>query len=461
MTGAHGTTGQKLPVMNLAWYRMCAVCLVALNDERTDTGALYDHPVLAADHDPEPAPADYVGRPTHCCHICSDPYPMWIYGTAPILSVNTDRGTVTHFSPQWRVCFGCAQLIESGDDERLSDRALKTASGPMAAVRPAGRVAACRAITASVVGVRGLLPHTPLPPASIMPDVMPAIRQRLIGLYSTEHYAVMAPVDFAWADVRDSLAHAPLYWINNRFTDTVRAVSPSQPPASITAELLPTTHGLLAWPQPVGPGSELAAVSWRPTDTGWELVGYRSIGNYLPKDEMADIRRDVGWLIPIHVDRVEAGTRIGGDDPLGPLVTTWLLMAQQLADITTAKPPPARGAKARPGKEQVPRVRLVQLKPTAAPVLPAASPTPSAAGARTRAKPDHRWWVSEHPRNQAHGPNRSERKSITIAPFLKGDPDKPIKLSTTVRLLGAKRTAPDQQAAVTADSDAGVNPPVQ
>jgi hypothetical protein len=82
-------------------------------------------------------------------------------------------------------------------------------------------------------------------------------------------------------------------------------------------------------------------------------------------------------------------------------------------------------------------VRLVRVRPSS----PDSQPTTSR-DERTRtgkAKPDHRYWVSGHERNQAYGPGRSLRKKITIDPFLKGPEDLPIKASTTVRILGSAR----------------------
>jgi hypothetical protein len=45
--------------------------------------------------------------------------------------------------------------------------------------------------------------------------------------------------------------------------------------------------------------------------------------------------------------------------------------------------------------------------------------------------------VSGHERQQAYGPARSLRRPVDIQPFLNGDEHLPIKLSTTVRVLGS------------------------
>jgi hypothetical protein len=152
---------------------------------------------------------------------------------------------------------------------------------------------------------------------------------------------------------------------------------------------------------------------------------------------MEKVRHEIGWLIPIHAIHVRRNAVVGGADPIAALVAAWLIIAQQLTqDEPALVDPPIRKAYARTRRPQ-PEVRLVRIRP----------PDPGAqsiatTGGRTptgRAKPDHRYWVSGHERNQAYGPGRSLRKKIDIDPFLKGPEDKPIKASTTVRILGSTR----------------------
>jgi hypothetical protein len=134
------------------------------------------------------------------------------------------------------------------------------------------------------------------------------------------------------------------------------------------------------------------------------------------------------------------GTRVNGTDPLAGLVASWLIIAQQLTrSEPAAVDPPIRKAYARAHRPP-PEVRLVPDKP--------GTPRPastSTVGDRTpsgRARPDHRFWVSGHERNQAYGPGRALRKTIVVDPFLKGPEGAPIKASTTVRVLGTSRTSP-------------------
>ncbi|MFY1683651.1 LysM peptidoglycan-binding domain-containing protein [Micromonospora sp. WMMD730] len=65
-------------------------------------------------------------------------------------------------------------------------------------------------------------------------------------------------------------------------------------------------------------------------------------------------------------------------------------------------------------RRPAPDVRIVRIAPR-----PTTTPEPSPpAGTRIRAKPDHRFWVFGHERQQAYGPGRSLRRPVDIHPFL-------------------------------------------
>ena len=202
---------------------------------------------------------------------------------------------------------------------------------------------------------------------------------------------------------------------------------------------MPTPSGLIAWPGPVGPG-QLAAVSWTPQLDGWQLLGYRTIGSALPEHLMPALRHEIGWLLPAHAEHVPRRAAFDGNHPLGPLVTTWLLINQQVAEAIPTKIPKGTARAYQRSKRPVPDVRIVRIKPRSS--TSGLRPTQPDQG-RRRAKPDHRFWVSGHERQQAWGPGRTLRKSIDIQPFLKGDEGLPIKLSTTVRVLGNRPAGKD------------------
>jgi hypothetical protein len=141
------------------------------------------------------------------------------------------------------------------------------------------------------------------------------------------------------------------------------------------------------------------------------------------------LRHDIGWLVPIHAEHARRGTTLDGHHPLPPLITTWLLINQQMAETGPANLP-------RRSQRPAPEVRIVQDQ--------AAQRHPDSGRHRIRrhrprtsqAKPDHRFWVSRHERT-APAAASGERSTSNL---LKGDEDPPIKLSTTVRVLGNRTT---------------------
>jgi hypothetical protein len=150
---------------------------------------------------------------------------------------------------------------------------------------------------------------------------------------------------------------------------------------------------------------------------------------------MPTLRHEIGWLVPIHVEHVGRRAALDGSHPLSPLVTTWLLINQQMAEAVPTKLPKGIAKAYQRSNRPAPDVRIVRIKPRST------SPTPERTepgSAGTRATPDHRFWVSGHERQQAYGPGRGLRRPIDIQPFLKGDESLPIKLSTTVRVLGSR-----------------------
>jgi hypothetical protein len=276
--------------------------------------------------------------------------------------------------------------------------------------------------------------------------MLPKIRDRLTRLLRSP---TNLPAPINDSELRRTLANqldlVPMYWINHEFTGLINEVSTSQPPATTTGDLTPSPAGLIAWPDPVGTSQRLAAVSWTPHLDGWQVIGYGSIGSAVDEDLMPTLRHDIGWLEPVHAEHIPHGTTLDGTHPLGPLLTTWLLINQQLADTVPAKLPKTTIKAYQRSRRPAPDVRIAGIRPRGT-----TPPERTDLGSpRTRATPDHRFWVSGHERQQAYGPGRSLRRTVTIQPFLKGNDDLPIKLSTTVRVLrnqahDAEENADDQ-----------------
>lgn len=425
--------------MNLATLMACATCRLALTENLDGDSTVYRHPVTDDRHDVAPVDARQVEYVFNRCHTCTGAPPVWNYRTALIQIAALTVGAVETYNDQWHVCYRCAQFIEADDSDGLTAHSAalmhwQPHSGEHTILRTIQR-----GIVISRTG-RTLLTSTDWPPARITPELLPKIRDRLTRLLRGPENL---PEPINDPEQRRTLAHqldpAPMYWINQEFTDLVNTVTHDQPAATVTDDITPSPAGLIAWPEPVGDSRQLAAVSWAPHADGWQVVGFRSIGRAVDEDLMPALRHEIGWLVPIHTEYVPRRTVLDGRHPLGPLVTTWLLIDQQMAEAVPAKlPKPITRAYQR-SRRPAPEVRIVRITPRGTGPSPQRTLPGSAS---RRATPDHRFWVSGHERQQAYGPGRSLRRPVTIQPFLKGDENLPIKLSTTVRVLGTRATDP-------------------
>ncbi len=416
----------------------CAVCAYALTAIDDNEQITFEHPVVPdSGHDPQPVPAHQLDDVYRRCHLCSRQEPVWIYRTPQIeaLSYGGTQQISQTYSTQWHVCYPCAQLIDSDDADAVTRRSIAVMGWHPTDPRAQILAGIHRTIVLTREPGRTLLTTSRWSPAQLKAATLPKIRDRLTGLLRGP---VILPAPLHGAELRallaDRLDQARLYWIDPQFTTLVADVLADLPDTAITERIVPPGGGLLVWPTPVDHRHRIAAASWTSRHDGWQILCYRSVGADLPAILMEKMRHEIGWLIPIHAIHVRRGAVINGGDPLAALVAAWLIIAQQLAtDEPAPVDPPIRKAYARAHRKP-PEVRLVRIKPSS----PDPQPTKSGTGrTRTgRAKPDHRFWVSAHERNQAYGPGRSLRKKITIDPFLKGPEDLPIKASTTVRILG-------------------------
>ncbi|SCF50017.1 hypothetical protein GA0070216_14411 [Micromonospora matsumotoense] len=421
--------------MNLATMMACATCRIALTEHNSGDTIVYRHPVSDDGHEVVPVNAGLIKGVFNSCHTCTDAPPMWNYHTGHIEILSLSSGIAADYSDQWHVCLRCAQLIEADDSDALTARC----AGLMRWHPDSDEYTILRTLQRGIVlsrEGRTLLTTTNWPPARISADMMPKIRDRFSGLLRGPANLPAAIND---RDQRQNLARQldliPMYWINQEFTNLVNTVSADRPPAWVTDEIAPSTSGLLAWPQPVGQTGQLAAVSWTPEGNGWQVIGYHSIGSGMDEDLMPTLRHEIGWLAPIHAEHVTRGTGLDGSHPLGPLITTWLLINQQMAEAVPAKLSKGIVKAYQRSQRPTPEVKIVQIRTRSSTSLTQCTePTRP----RARAKPDHRFWVSGHPRQQAYGPGRSLRREIEIQPFLKGDEHLPIRLSTTVRVLGSR-----------------------
>jgi hypothetical protein len=425
----------------------CAVCGYALNAIDHDGKVTFEHPVTPPpdSHDPQPIPAYQHDDLYRRCHLCSTDEPLWMYRTPQIeaVSVGGTLPITQTYSTRWNACARCAQLIEQDDDLTLTRRS--SAAMGWRPTDPEAQILAGihRAIVLTREPGRVLLTVGEGSPANLKAATLPKIRDRLAGLLRGP-VELPAPLDNIETRglLADGLNQARLYWIDAEFTALVAEVLTDLPNTAVTDRIAPTSSGLLAWSTPIDQRHRIAAASWTPRPDGWHMVCYRSLGLDLPPSAFETIRREIGWLVPVHTAHVPREAVVNGDDPLAGLIASWLIIAQQLTqDEPTPVDPPIRKAYARTHRPP-PEVRLIGVKPAGSQPRPAESAT--AYTPSGRAKPDHRYWVSAHERNQAYGPGRSLRQKIDIDPFLKGPPDAPNKASTTLRILGTTRARRDK-----------------
>ncbi len=418
--------------MNLTTMIACATCRLALTEHHDGDRVIYRHPVSDDTHEAVPIDAGLIQPVFNRCHTCTSAPPIWNYRTGDIQIVSLEQGTGQTYNDQWHVCFRCAQFIEADDSDALTAHCAAYMRWHPDSTEYAILQTLHRGIILSREG-RTLLTSTQWRPARIVAEMLPKIRDRFTNLLRS---TVDLPVPIGSRGQRRGVAEqldlAPMYWVNDDFTEMIQVVSGEQPTARITDDVVPSPAGLLAWSQPVGGIRQLAAVSWTPHTDGWQLTGYRSIGTAVDQDLMPTLRHEIGWLIPAHVEHISRRAALNGSHTFGPLITTWLLIGQQVAEFAPAKLPRKIVAASQRNQRRKPDVRIVVIKsrPAAIPELRSETAT-----RRGQARPEFRFWVSGHERQQAYGPGRSLRKTIDIAPFLKGDKSLPIKLSTTVRIL--------------------------
>ncbi|MBM2623412.1 hypothetical protein JIG36_48750 [Actinoplanes sp. LDG1-06] len=401
----------------------------------------FEHPAWkSTDHPPEPVPADSV-EATYVCDFCTDPRILFVYHTerAVFAKVETVNGTVVrNYGTRWSACIECAVLVEPRDLQGLVDRitahkrALSTEVIAHLAVMLDQVLASL--VPGRALAVGGQWAIDPLPARTL-----PKIRDRLASLIGGE---TALPFGLSHPNVRRplaaSLAGTRLFWIDNDFTELTRNAAEVMPRMRYAPGDLPAAHGFVAWTRPVDAHRSCIAASWGTYGDAVQLVGYRSVGSGLPPARLQLLRTEVGWLIPVFAVALRPGQLVTAVHPAAALLTTWRLIRQRLAETATTRADTSIRKSYQRARRPEPTIQLVSIRGART-----TSTSAQRAASGNSNNRDYRWWVAPHWRHQPHGPGRMLRDWIVVRPHLRGPQDKPIRTTTTVRVLGKLPPRPE------------------
>jgi len=418
----------------------CRRCGLPLNTLGDPANPSYIHPIGPAetDHDPEPVPATEMHTLARQCDFCGEGSPLWtlVGGDVAAVVLNPAGGGLQqNYGDKWAACAVCEQLISTGRAAGVAERA--AAKYPWADI-PQARQRIAKLHEAFLRGLqpgRILITTTAWPPASLQASDLPRVRDRLARLYRGTDTLPNPPTEQLRHTIADGLDRAKLYYVDPEFTDLTERAADHLPEAVVTDDDRPSADGLLLWSRPITT-RQLAAASWTQDGHGYHVTCYRHIGTGLEPAILQHVREQVGWLAPTTTIHIGASVLPEGD-PAAPLITAWLLIAQQIADTTPAELDRATRKSYARQQRPVPELRVVRIKPRRA--RPAGN-----TGTGGRGPMQEREWVEGHWKHVAHGPGRSQRRLKFIKAYLRGPDDKPVRASTTVRLLGTAKKAPPE-----------------
>jgi hypothetical protein len=234
-----------------------------------------------------------------------------------------------------------------------------------------------------------------------------------------------------------AIRDAELFWVSRDMVDMAldaAATLPEWTPALV----IPAPTGLLCWAKPAATvpyGPKATATTDVPWDAVWwwtrpdgrlQLV---SSSRFTKQPELIapyQVTTPLWAANTIVLDPNETRTaEANGTEDSHPFISVvgaaWLLMSQPgVTENRTINDSPAQPSQAAtPNTRQNPPVTIIELR---RPTRPPAEKSDSTAE-RTY---NRRWWVSPHWRQQACGPNHSQRRPKFILPYIKGPQDKPL-----------------------------------
>lgn len=470
---------------------VCEVCEKQLNRFTTpDHTEMWVHTHIWQRYDHEPVP---VKRPKDTprvtlCDFCGlEGVNTWVFAGDRMRSVS---GNLNHdYGTNWGACAQCSVLVNDRDLNGLIDRVIRV--GPVSRkLRRTVDIGHMRDQLAnlhgpflnSIVSKRYIGP--PIVPTRLHPRLMPKLRTGLLkfwrnnALYerigAKEHFTnvpgLAAGDDTVFRrsyepgeqiprtvlhehtrHIATGIEVAEMYWISKDFTTLATVAGQDLTDIELSREQLPADYGFLIWETPVGEIERtygvagIRAISWTLVSGGVWLNVYVQGEDADPDCNITEMRAEHGWLIspncgsglPFDVlmarePTPKANLAVAETNFVYTLLATWFLMQQPgVAEQRTAPKDKAlaRAYQRNHGKP-LPDVRLVDLRRHAV-----ARTEPESDAERRRLSV--RFMVRGHWKRQAYGPKRGLRRTIYIAPFMKGPDGAPLKVDTpaTVKVL--------------------------
>lgn len=449
---------------------------------------VHDRAWEIADHDPVPAVAADPAELGGVCDFCLDENPVWIY-TGP--DVILDHATMTGpdsrglhaMGEQWLACEVCDRYVRAEDLDGLfwSSRRSKPNRKRYEGLSRADLQPIYQELVGNLwpryiprITGRRLLHPEPVP--HLYARLLPKVRNRLVRLWqdpnllnsynsagrwsvpgpaaghpdalmvTREHFDPVQMAAVSDGQVR-ALEFAELYYISKDFTVLAQSSGADLADLSVRPEELPSPSGLMLWQIPIvsmppddeGPGADIVACSWSViSGLGVWLTLYVQPEQFIPGATAEQYRERWGYLMPYGagVGLTFADTYTPGTTPTDAvyrgILATWFLIQQP--GVATEDRQTSNDKtlirKARRAGQPAPDVRVVSLRKHAS---RASGPTGS------RWQVSVRFMVRGHWRRQAYGPQRSLRRTMYIAPFMKGPDGAPLKTGEATAVVKALR----------------------
>ncbi|GFH34275.1 hypothetical protein [Streptomyces pacificus] len=244
------------------------------------------------------------------------------------------------------------------------------------------------------------------------------------------------------------LRAADLYWVTEDMAALAVSAGSQLAAARWTVADRPSPIGLAMFDGGIstidarGAQIPVEGVAWGPYDGEcmvWLLLSRRRLIAEMTRTDIQLIEEETpplipvyGFTIPLTGEALPMAELDVGDCPLivmQALAASWLLMQQpNLVERATLPADKTVARSYRRAQRPVPDVTLVDLRRHYVPDT--AEPNGDGAGSRYR----HRWVVSGHWRDQAHGPGRSLRRRTWVPTYVKGPDGAPLLVAEKVNV---------------------------